>query len=79
MCAYGVWVLVILVKSEWYEIKEKFFPSFPPLRPSAVPSGSIAHAKMSGSSFWGTVVKPGKTGTPLRTKASQLTMVLKQV
>ena len=34
---------------------------------------------MSGSSFWGTVVKPGKAGTPLRTKASQLTMVLKQV
>ena len=34
---------------------------------------------MSGSSFWGTVVKPGKNGTPLRTKASQLTMVLKQV
>lgn len=33
---------------------------------------------MSGSSFWGTVVKPGKSGTPLRTKASQLTMVLKQ-
>ena len=53
--------------------------STPPGRPSAVPSGSIAHAKMSGSSFWGTVVKPGKTGTPLRTKASQLTMVLKQV
>ena len=36
-------------------------------------------APMSGSSFWGTVVKPGKAGTPLRTKASQLTMVLKQV
>eukprot|EP00964_Phaeocystis_antarctica_P037638 scaffold21508_cov61-Phaeocystis_antarctica.AAC.1 len=35
-------------------------------------------ATMSGSSFWGTVVKPGKNGTPLRTKASQLTMVLKQ-
>ena len=34
---------------------------------------------MSGSSFWGTIVKPGKNGTPLRTKASQLTMVLKQV
>tara|TARA_B110001452_G_scaffold165759_1_gene138342 strand:+ start:246 stop:380 length:135 start_codon:yes stop_codon:yes gene_type:complete len=34
---------------------------------------------MSGSSFWGTVVKPGKQPTPLRTKASQLTMVLKQV
>ena len=34
---------------------------------------------MSGSSFWGTVIKPGKQPTPLRTKESQLTMVLKQV
>ena len=51
-------------------------PQFTPTRLSRPQAPT---ATMSGSSFWGTVVKPGKNGTPLRTKASQLTMVLKQV
>lgn len=91
VCAgMGYGVLVILVKKE-YDIPAclSVFSAMchllcvPSLSPRLSIRGAavrvVAHAKMSGSSFWGTVVKPGKTGTPLRTKASQLTMVLKQV